>query len=115
MKLLTDIIKGIEQKEPRLFGLTVNEHLEYLKGLYDTFEEQYLMVCRLRERVQKKQTETTAEIKTVQNQIFSILEPDNPQAFRDCLNKNIYNTVVSELTKALTMGDNWNSPEIVDI
>ena len=58
MKLITDILKDIELQEPLLFGLTVNEHLDYIRGLYSTFEEQYLVVSRLRERVQKNRLKT---------------------------------------------------------
>ena len=81
MDLLVDILSRIRREGAMFYGLSVKEHLGYIKGLYDTFEEQYLMVSRLREKVQCNQAETITEIESELRRLFIKLLPDSPHSF----------------------------------
>ena len=83
MDLLVDILNRIRREGAMFYGLSVKDHLDYIKGLYDTFEEQYLMVCRLRERVQFNQAETITEIESELKRLFIKQSPGSPYSFED--------------------------------
>ncbi len=79
MDLLVDILSRIRRDGAMFYGLSVNDHLDYIKGLYDTFEEQYLMVSRLREKVQCNQADCRRIIEFLlqNNYIASDLSTDS--------------------------------------
>ncbi len=81
MDLLVDILSRIRREGAMFYGLSVKDHLDYIKGLYDTFEEQYLMVSRLREKVQFNQAETITEIESELRRLSIKLSPDSPHSF----------------------------------
>jgi hypothetical protein len=68
------------------------------------------MVSRLRERVQKKQTDTLSDIETELKRVFARLEPDNPNAFDHYKKTNIYNTVAEGLARSIKIAVNLKLP-----
>lgn len=62
--------------EPKYCGLTVTEHLDYIKDLQDTFETQYIMVERLKEKVNSEISTSISEFYKTLKKLVEMCEID---------------------------------------
>ncbi|MCF7953878.1 MAG: hypothetical protein K9K78_07365 [Spirochaetales bacterium] len=93
--------------KPKFYGLTVTEHLHYIKELQDTFETRYILVERLKEKVNSEISTSISEFYKTLKELVEMCEIDfesykeiilqqSKQSYAGYMIKDILNTVIRE-------------------